>query len=359
MAIEPLVSDYLVPPGLYVKEALDDRSMTQSELAERMGRPAQVVSEIINDKKEITEETAFELAAVLGIPPHVWLNLQATYRLGVQRKRFAVSVEEQSELAVRYPYNALAKLGLVAKTRNPFEKVQNLLAFFNVAKLGVVEGAYAPAFRKSPKQESCPYALAAWLRIGERQAEELDLPAFDRAKAKACLGSLRLATRTEGSPVDAVREVLDDCGIAFVTAPHLPKTYANGATFWHRGRPVLLLSLRGGFEDIYWFTLFHEMGHILLHGQSETFIEGLGTTSEQETEADKFASDTLIPPLSWQSFFEARSFGVEAVQAFADEQDVSPAVVVGRLFYETSGWGRLPGLQALRRKLTLENSVSP
>jgi HTH-type transcriptional regulator/antitoxin HigA len=352
MAIKPLVSDYLVPAGLYLKEALEERNMTQAELAERMGRPAQVVSEIINDKKEITEETAFELATVLGMPAHVWLNLQATYRLGIQREKFVATAEEQADLAAKYPYNDLAKLGLVAKTRNPIEKVQSLLAFFNVAKLGVIEGAYAPAFRKSPKEEACPYALAAWLRMGEREAEEMVLPAFDKVKAKACLRALRPATRCESRLVDAVREVLDDCGIAFVTAPHLPKTYANGATFWHRGRPVLLLSIRGGFEDIYWFTLFHEMGHILLHGQSETFIEGLGTTSAQETEADKFASDTLLPPAAWEAFFEAQSFSVGAVRSFADAQDVSPAVVAGRVFKELHAWGRLPGLQGLRRKLT-------
>lgn len=351
MATKPLISDYLVAPGHYVREALDALNMTQGELAERMGRPDQLVSEIVNAKKEITEETAFDLEAVLGTPAHVWLNLETTYRYGLQARQRASRLAEQIELAMKFPYNELVKVGVVAKTRGPAERVAELCGFFNVAKLDAVATAYAPAFRKDRTKEPCPYALAAWLRIGEREAETLDLPEYDRARTRASLDDLRRMTVGDGDIEAAIRSILSSCGIAFVAAPHLPKTYANGATFWHRSRPVVLLSIRGAYEDIFWFTLFHEIGHILLHERSRTFIEGLGTTSQQETEANEFARDTLIPMDAWKLFVASRSFSREAVNEFAAMQGIAPAVVVGRLCHEFQAYGQLHHLRNLRRKL--------
>ena len=127
MAIKPLVSDYAVPPGHYVKEALEYYGMTQSELAERTGRPVQAISEIVNGKKAITEETAFELESVLNTPAHVWLNLEHSYRYVLHEQKKQERLKVQTDLLANYPYAELVKYGWVKSTRNPIEKVSNLL----------------------------------------------------------------------------------------------------------------------------------------------------------------------------------------------------------------------------------------
>jgi len=82
-----LESDLAIHPGELLAEELEVREMTQRALAEAMGRPAQVVNEIVRGKKAITAETAVQLEDALGIPAHLWLNLQTAYDL--QRARAA------------------------------------------------------------------------------------------------------------------------------------------------------------------------------------------------------------------------------------------------------------------------------
>ena len=352
MATKPLISDYLVPPGLYVREALEHYGMTQAELAERTGRPTQAISEIVNAKKEITKETAFELEAVLGTPAHVWLNLECTYRYGLEAKHHAARLAEQVAQSENYPYSELAKLGWVTASRNKSERVGYLLSYFGVAHLDLVKTNYSAAFRKSVKKEPSPYCLAAWLRIGERLAEKIDLPPYDKEALKRALPELRRATRTSTDVVLALQIILHYAGVAFVIAPHLTKTYANGAVFWHGSRPVILMSIRGAYEDVFWFTLFHELGHILLHEKSATFIEGLGMQSDEEKEADEFACNTLIPQEIWLQFRQNRKYDMRSVENFSRDQEISPAIVVGRLMHDDSAFDGYHTLRRLRRQLT-------
>lgn len=69
------------PPGEYLRDELEARGWTQTQFARIVGRPAQLVNEIINGRKRITERTALELAAALGTSARVWLNLENSYRL--------------------------------------------------------------------------------------------------------------------------------------------------------------------------------------------------------------------------------------------------------------------------------------
>lgn len=352
MATKPLVSDYLVPPGHYLREALEFQGLSQAELALRMGRPAQVVNEIVNGKKEVTEETAFELESVLGTPAHVWLNLESIYRYGRQALERERTLSNQEEEAKQFPYIELCKLGHVPQTRDWSERVVNLMRFFSVARLNLVPANYAAAFRKAERKEPSPHALASWLRIGEREAEKQDLPPFDRHALKKAVPALRRATRTCGEIDGVLREVLGPAGVAFVSAPHLAKTYANGAAYWHGNRAIVLLSIRGIYSDIFWFSLFHEVGHLLLHDRTSTFIEGLGFSSKEEDEANHWAGETLIPSRTWGEFFATGDFAQDTVVNFADNLDICPSIVVGRLMRETQNYSGFPSLRGLRGRMS-------
>jgi HTH-type transcriptional regulator/antitoxin HigA len=69
------------PPGDFIREEIEARGWTQSDLAEILGRPVQVVNAIINGKKPITPETAVALGAAFGTGPEIWLNMETSYRL--------------------------------------------------------------------------------------------------------------------------------------------------------------------------------------------------------------------------------------------------------------------------------------
>jgi len=131
---------------------------------------------------------------------------------------------------------------------------------------------------------------------------------------------------------------LAECGVALVIAPHFPGTRAHGATFWlARDKAVLMLTIRGRWADIFWFSLFHKLGHFLLHGQRDIFIEDDSASpgqERQEEEADAFAANLLVPSPAYSAFVDRASFYPDAIAEFAREVGVDAGVVVGRLQHD-------------------------
>ena len=121
--------------------------------------------------------------------------------------------------------------------------------------------------------------------------------------------------------------------VAFV--PELPKMRTSGATWWlSPTKAVILLSLRYKSDDHLWFSFFHEAGHILLHGKKDVFIED-NHSSDKENEANRFASEFLIPTHRLSTFVASTRLSKEAVRAFAAELGIAPGIVVGRLQHDS------------------------
>lgn len=83
----PGPSDAISHPGSLLAEELEMRGMSQRALARRIGRPFQVVNEIVRGRKSITPETALQLEAEFGTPAYIWLGLQSKYDLAQARLR--------------------------------------------------------------------------------------------------------------------------------------------------------------------------------------------------------------------------------------------------------------------------------
>jgi HTH-type transcriptional regulator/antitoxin HigA len=343
---EEIHSDLAIPPGEYLAEVLEDRGMPQADLARRMGRPAQAINEIVRGTKSLTPETALQLERVVGVTAHIWLGLEAEYRLALARQTDALQLTQETQLLDAFPYPQMVGLGCVAPVRKAEDKVQELRRFFGVAsltQLGHVP-AYAPAFRVGGgTRRPSEYGLAAWLHCGHVQAREAEVTPFSEAALRSALPQLRALTFAPAeSLAAALRSRLAECGVFFAQFPHFPKTYAHGATFWitPREKAVVLSSIRGKWADIFWFSLFHELGHILLHG-NDTFVEVQGADrarSAAEEEADGFARDTLLSPVDYATFLDGGDLSVPAITAFAKSVAIHPGIVVGRLQHE----GRLP-----------------
>lgn len=344
-AEKELHSDLPIPPGEYIEEVLEELRMSKAELARRMGRPATKISPIYKGIKTIAPETAMQLEKVVGVPANIWLGLESEYRLALARQAEEQQIEEEIKLLTPFCYSKLAKLGAVKKLSSRKEKVRGLQRFFGVASLVNVssEGAlrYQAAFRvgKAGAAPTKPHAVASWLRMGEILAERVKCEPFDPSALEEALLDIRAMTRQPAKEFqNALRERLAECGVALVIVPHFPGTKAHGATFWlSQEIAVVMLTIRFKWADIFWFSLFHELGHILLHGRRDVFIEGGSFSAEQaarEEEASAFARDVLISPADCERFEREGDFYAPAVKSFAREIGIDAGIVVGRLQHD-------------------------
>ena len=353
--ISRVVSDMAISPGEVLQEEIEARGMSQKELAARLGRPPQVINEIIRAKKAITPDTAIGLGKVLGIDPQYWINLETDYRMTLARDREKAALAEYVQWLDAYPIREMIKRGWIEAGRDRISRLKALLAFLEVAVPEPLAYQEAVGFRitEAAQKKVSPGALAVWLRKGELEARERVTADYDADVFRAALGDIRQLT--EDPPAKFVPAMTDLCaqaGVALCLVPELPKSGANGSARWLSDRKAMIqMSIRGKWADIFWFTFFHEACH-LLHRRTRRriVIDGIADpdTAGLKAEADEFARDLLIPTDAWGAFCESGSFTPQSVRRFARSVQIAPFIVVGRLQKEK----RLPynRLTSLKRR---------
>lgn len=339
-------SDLPIPPGEFLEEVIEDLGMGKDELAKRMNRPAAKLSAIFSGDKAITPDTALQLEKVTGVPAHIWTGLESEYRLTLarlQEKREEEKNKNEIPLVTKFDYNELAKYGYVERKERVLDKVKELQSFLGVTSLYNVENIkrYQTLFRQkvSKKNKILPEALASWIRIGELEAQKVETRPFDGNGLYDFIPKLRAMTLQSPPKFQKkMEEGFAKVGVAIVIVPHLPKTCAHGASFWlNKDKVVLMTTIRGKWADIFWFSLFHELGHILLHSKQEIFIESDKVDyieKNLEDEADEFASDNLTPPKAYVNFVKGDSFYKSDIRTFANEIQIHPGIIVGRLQHD-------------------------
>lgn len=335
--------DFVSPPGETLLETLETIGMSQAELAGRTGRPVKTINEIINGKTAITPETALQLELVLGIPARFWSNRERHYREFLARAKEEERLQSEVGWLKKVPLKEMNKRGWVQEFDDAVDQLREVLQFFGVVSPDQWQELWLSpraAFRQSPAFQADPGAVAAWLRRGEIEAQQMECAPYDAARFREILGQIR--TLTVELPETFQKQVIDLCaaaGVATVFVPELPRIRASGATRWLTPNKALLqLCLRYKTDDQLWFTFFHEAGHILLHGKRDVFIEEEGDDSEKEQEADRFAADWLIPPDEWRRIAGRPRYSKREIVAFATGVGIAPGIVVGRLQHE----GHLP-----------------
>lgn len=326
-----------IPPGETLRETIKAIGMTQQELATKMDRPKKTINEIIMGKNSITADTAIQFERVLGVPSSFWLNLESNFQLVKARYKAEKNLLKESKLIDRFPYPQMAKEKWVKQTRNKLKKTSELLNFFGVVSLKNLNYSGKANYRRAKKKEASVESLTAWLRKGELEAQKLQTNKFNRDEFIKSLKKIRYITI--GLPENWAKDIQQfcaDCGVALVYVPHLPKTYANGASWWMTpNKAVIQLSIRNRWTDIFWFSFFHEAAHLLKHGKKGKFININGDDkTEFEQEADRWASNFLINEKSFSLFVEEADFSLASVKSFAKKVGVGPDIVVGRLFHE-------------------------
>lgn len=332
--------DYTVHPGEILGEALQTRSISQSEFASRCGLSEKHVSQIINGRASITSETALMFEQVLGVRARLWMNLESNHRLHLARSEEQRRLAAYAEWSSRFPIQALAKLGWLPTQGTDADCARALLRFFGVTSPSAWEKQYekfAVAYRKSPAFQSSMESISAWLRIGTLEATNTVTEAFDKTRFHQALKEIRSLTHRPACEFEPLmRQLCRDAGVALVFVPELPKTRLSGATQWISSDKALIMqSLRHRKDDHFWFTFFHEAAHVLLHGKRSVFIDEISAvSSEEERQADEFAANHLIPSKRYATLVRSGKPTKAAVIAFAKEQEIAPGIVVGRLQHD-------------------------
>ena len=216
-------------------------------------------------------------------------------------------------------------------------------ASFGVSSVEAWETTYGErllstaAYRHSPSFKSNRYALATWLRLGQIEADGIATQPFNKTSfINALVEIRRLTSDRSNKSLDTTKRLCAEAGVALTIVKPLPRTSLHASTRWLSPQKALIqLTARHLRDDQLWFSLFHEAAHILLHGKRLLFVRSKQMrNTKQEEEADRWASDFLIPRGAWGAFSDARFFGAGDVIAFADEQGIAPGIVVGRLQYE-------------------------
>ena len=311
-------------------ELLKEKGMSQKEFATRMDLSQKHVSKLINGEVQLTPDVAVRLEMVLGIPAKFWNKLEATYREKLIKANAENEMDADKEIARKMPYNEMVKYGWVPVAKKIEEKVVNLRKFFGVVSLVLLTDMRLSriACRRLADTEKSNYALMAWAQQARREARDIETSLIDLKALEKKLPEIRSMTNLDPDIFCIqLQSLLADCGIALIFLPHIGGSFLHGATFVDGNKVVIGLTVRGKDADRFWFSLFHELGHILLGHMNN--IDG--TTEEDENSADQFAQEILIPTSDFKEFVSKNDFSKSSIYGFAEKENIQSGIVVGRL----------------------------
>lgn len=329
-------------PGATLQEKLEELGMSAKEFSVRTKKPEKTINAVIKGNSSLTPDMAVAFESVTRIPAHFWMQKQQKYNEYVARQKREKTLEDSVEWSKQFPLTEMVKRGWLKPEDNTSRaKVLSIFSYFAVSSKEAWEDYYfnqqlKVAFRISLSQTKNPYAVSAWLRRGELQA------ALHTCEGEYSLELLRktipemkclILDETHDMPLK-LQTVCSKCGIKLIYTECLPKAPISGATRWIQNVPCIQLSGRYKTRDRFWFNFFHEVGHIVLHGKKNIFLEDIDYSTcqkDKEEAADKFASDILLNSKQEQKLTSIPHFTKEIVLELADEFKTSPAIIVGRL----------------------------
>ncbi|HUW54974.1 MAG TPA: ImmA/IrrE family metallo-endopeptidase, partial [Rhodanobacter sp.] len=294
--------DWVEPPGATVASILAIQSIDVQKFAARASISSDVVARLISGDEVIDSELAERLAVHLGSTARFWMSREKCYR----QQLTAAAETNQGDLRdwIRaLPVADMVRFGWI-KPESFRLRAEACLRFFGVPDLQSWDGRYSRlmeqvAFRTSNSFDSNPSSVVAWLRFGELEAQKIDCAQWNCDQFRQSMNEMRALTRV-AAPSEFIPKLQAICarsGVALVVARAPKGCAASGSTrFLSAKKAVLMLSLRYRTDDHFWFSFFHEVGHLVLHGTNSFFVDGKGLVgSDREREADEFASESLIP----------------------------------------------------------------
>lgn len=330
-------------PGFYIEEILEELEMTQDEFAKRLDVSAKTISKLVNAQIPLSNDLASKISIMLGISVETLINLQKAFELKVLEIEKEKSLDEQKEIVKTIDYNYFVRNKILPIANNVYEKIYNLCAFLKVSNLTLLtKPDLLASFRTSVLNITEKNIINAnvWLQTAINYGLKMQVKPFDAKKLKAAIPEIRRMTLMEPQDfIPRLEEIFKDCGVAFVLLPSLKNCGVNGVIKWFDDKVVLGINDRNLFADTFWFSLFHEIGHIFQQKKTRIIINDklLSQTSQDlEDDADQFARNTLIPENAYISFLNLLTDNITYAQilSFAQGIEIHPGIVIGRLQHD-------------------------
>jgi addiction module HigA family antidote len=317
-------------PGYYIKEMIEDSGLTQEDFAKRLDTTPKNLSCLVRGEQSLSVDIAMKLSRMLGTSINYWLNLQQTYDTLIAEMNYQEEMETERMVFKEIDYSYFKKnFGLPDLPRKIDEQIECLRTFLQVATLTVFKKKdMAVSFRNCGEDMNANNIIKAniMVQIAINKARTIEAPKFNRNKFEDAAEYALSLTCHHAEFYPILREKFREAGVIFVVLPNLPGSKTNGATKKIGNNILLMVNDRRLYSDSFWFTLFHEIGHIMNGDYGITFEE-----EDCEDAADKYAEDKLIPPEAYYTFIQADRFDVDSIRTFANLIERDPGIILGRL----------------------------
>lgn len=338
---EPAVfqPDWFSPPGHTIAAKLRSSGVSLDNFAWEMDMPSPDATKLLDGELKIDDRIALKLGQVLGGSREFWIRREAQYRGDINRLAEEIDIQTAKQWLRLLPLKDMTDRGWIAREDSVKGKLTECMRFFDVCSIDAFDAradriVSQVKFRTSEKLKSQPHSLAAWLRFGEVQADRIQCEPWSRDKFSSLIPDMKKLTRIRDTEkfLPKLGDLCRSAGVALVICRTPSGCRASGATkFLSNDKALLLLSFRHLSDDHFWFSFFHECGHLILHGKDKIFVEGEEAETEaHEKEANEFAEDVLIPE-PWKRMLAVLPINRKSIQRFAVRVGVSAGIVVGQL----------------------------
>jgi len=319
-------------PGYYIKEVVDESGLTQEDFAKRLDTTPKNLSLLIRGEQSLSIDMALRLSRMMGTSVTYWLNLQNSYDTLIAMFKSEEELIEERNVFEYLNYKYFREnFGLPDLPRKKDEQIKCVREFLNVATLSVfTKRDMAVSFRSSIKDitEGSIVKANVMVQIAINKVLKTEAPKFNKRKFEEAVKYALTLTRNHDNFYPLIYKAFLEAGVVFVILPNISGSKTNGATKKIGDNIMLMVNDRRLNADSFWFTLFHEIGHIINGDYGISFEREDG---EQEEAANRYAEDNLIPPEEYEEYINERNFNLQSIQRFANQIERDPGIVLGRL----------------------------
>lgn len=320
-------------PGYYIKELVDESGLTQEDFAKRLGTTPKNLSILIRGEQDLSIDIAAKLSRMHRTTISYWLNLQQIYHEMQAEFLSEEELKREREVFRFLDYKYFRDFyGLPDLPRKVDEQIKCVREFLSVSSLTVLKKEnLAVSFRSYTDclSQSNIVNANAMVQIAINQALKVETPRFNKKRFGDAVQFALTQTRNHEGFLPAVTNAFREAGVVLVVLPNLKNSGINGATKKLEGKILLMVNDRRHYADTFWFTLFHEIGHIMSGDYGITFKDNKG---QAEDGADLFAQRSLIPQEPYEKFLRSnRTFDEKNIREFAESIGQDPGIVFGRL----------------------------
>ncbi len=319
-------------PGYYIKEIIDESGLTQEDFAKRLDTTPKNLSLLVRGEQSLSTDIAMKLSRMIGTSVKYWLNLQNAYDALMVEFNSQKELEEEKKIFKHLDYKYFREnFKLPDYPRKQDKQIKALREFLNVSSLTVFKNRdMAVSFRstKDDLNESSIVKANIMVQLATNKALNNKAAKYNKKKFEKAVDYALTLTKEHEKFYLLIKNAFFDAGVIFIVLPNILGSKINGATKKIGDNVMLMVNDRRLNSDAFWFTLFHEIGHVLNGDFGISFEK---ETGDKEAAADLYAENRLIPPDKYKEFIAKRSFTQNSIINFANEINRDPGIVVGRL----------------------------